>query len=65
MLNDTTSHELLSTVAALSHHTASETLKDGTRSLAETLLLVPSGSVRKVRGMVALARNVILRGNSI
>ncbi len=58
--DDAAGHELLSSVAALLHQAARKTLKDRTRGLTETLHLIASSSVREVRGMGALARNVIL-----
>ena len=60
VLDDTARHKLLSGVTALLHQAASKTLQDWARSLAKALLLVTSGSVWKVSGMVSLARNVVL-----
>jgi hypothetical protein len=63
VLDNSASHELLSRVTALLHQAARKSLNNGATSLAETLLLVASGSVRKIRGMVTFARNVILKMN--
>jgi hypothetical protein len=60
-LDNSDSHKLLSTVASLLHQTAHKTLNDWARGLAESLLLVPSGSVWQVNSMITLARNVILK----
>jgi hypothetical protein len=60
VLNNSDSHQLLSSVAALAHQTASEALNDRARGLAKALLLVASGRVGKVGGMITLAGNVIL-----
>jgi hypothetical protein len=60
VLDDATGHELLSGVAALAHEAAREAFDNGTRRLAEALLLVAARSVGQERDVVALAGNVIL-----
>ena len=60
VLDDTDSHELLARVPSLLHQTARQTFNDGARSLAESLLLVPSGCVWEVNSMVTLAGDVVL-----
>jgi hypothetical protein len=60
VLDNSDRQEFLSTVAALAHETTHQSFDDGARCLAEALLLVAARRVRQVRGVVALARNVIL-----
>jgi hypothetical protein len=52
--NDADSHELLSVVAAVHHEGVGKTLNDGALGLAETLLGVAAGGVRKVDGSADL-----------
>eukprot|EP01083_Nonionella_stella_P247753 858638_1 len=63
VLNNPHSHKLLSAVVSLAHKAACQTLNDGARSLAESLLLVASGSVGKVGGVVTLDGDVIHEGD--
>ena len=52
--NDADGHELLSVVAAVHHEGVGKTLNDGALGLAETLLGVAAGGVRKVDGSADL-----------
>lgn len=60
VLDDADGHELLASVAALLHEAAGKTLNDGAGGLAESLLLVATGSVGKEGGVVTSAGDVVL-----